>query len=126
MTGRGDSRDDDYTARSTPVKSGKVGSGGGGGDGAADPCDIAEIVPLNSPQPPVVSTLTLGQVLNVILSRTGPNPVLEVVTAGGAKAGALTHRNHVRLINCIDEGRAYQAVVVTLRGGSVEVRVELA
>jgi hypothetical protein len=67
----------------------------GGGDGAADPCDIAEIVPLNSPRPPVVSTLALGQVLNVILSRTGSNPVLDVVTTAGAKAGALTHRNHV-------------------------------
>lgn len=58
------------------------------------------------------------------LNRSGPNPVLEVLASGGRRAGALTHRNHVRIIGCIDAGRSYQAVVVNIRGGSVEVRVE--
>jgi len=99
------------------------GGGGGGGAGGSDPCDIVETVPLNSPQPAVVSTLNVGDVLDVTVNSTGPRPVLEV-SHGGQRAGALTHRNHLTLVNCIVNGRNYQAVVVKKVGGSVEVRVE--
>lgn len=123
MSGGGNGRDDDYIPTPAPaVRPG--GGGGGGGGGAPDPCDIVEIAPLNSPQPAVVAILALGDILVVNLNRQGINPVLEVLTAGGQRAGALTHRNHVRIISCIDGGRSYRAVVVSKRGGSVEVRIE--
>jgi hypothetical protein len=123
MSGGGNGRDDGYIPTPAPVvKPG--GGGGGGGQGGTDPCDIVEIAPLNSPQPAVVATLNVGDVLAVNLNRQGPNPVLEVLDGGGRRAGALTHRNHVHLIACIDAGRAYRAVVVSKRGGSVEVRIE--
>lgn len=126
MSGGGGGRDDGYTPTPAAVKPSNPssGRGGGGGGGDPDPCDIVEIVPLNSPQPSVIATLTLGDVLIVNLNRSGPSPVLEILASGGRRAGALTHRNHVRIIGCIDAGRAYQAVVVNIRGGSVEVRVE--
>lgn len=123
MSGGGGGRDDGYTPTPAPVKPSKTGSGGGGA-GGPDPCEIVEIVPLNSPQAAVIATLSVGDVLAVNLNRAGSYPVLEVLASGGRRAGALTHRNHVRIIGCIDAGRTYQAVVMNIRGGSVEVRVE--
>jgi hypothetical protein len=125
MSGGGE-RDDNYIPTPAPVvrPSGGTGAGeGGGGGGEPDPCDIVEIAPLNSPQPAIVATINVGDVLQVNLNRQGAHPVLEVL-AGGHRVGALTHRNHVRIIACIDAGRSYQAVVMTKRGGSVEVRIE--
>lgn len=123
MSGGGGGRDDGYTPTLAPVKPSKTGSGGGGA-GGPDPCEIVEIVPLNSPQAAVIATLSVGDMLAVNLNRSGSYPVLEVLASGGRRAGALTHRNHVRIIGCIDAGRTYQAVVMNIRGGSVEVRVE--
>ncbi len=139
MSGSNTDRGDSYTATPTATRpSGGGGSGGGsggggagggsggggsGGDGGDDRCNIVETVPLNSPQPPVIATLSEGDVLDINLDTSGPRPVLEVL-ASGRRAGALTHRNHVRIINCINEGRTYRAVVVRKRGGDVEIRVE--
>ena len=125
MSGSGGGRNDYYppTSPTTPKPTDGSGGGGGGGGGGADPCDIVETVPLNSPQPAVVATLNIGDVLDVVLVTTGPRPVLEVQRTG-QRAGALTHRNHLRLINCITNGRTYRAVVVRKSGGAVEVRVE--
>lgn len=125
MSGSGGGRSDYYppTPPPTPRPTDGGGGGGGGGGGDTDPCDIVETVPLNSPQPAIVATLNVGDVLDVVLVTTGPRPVLEVQRVG-QRAGALTHRNHLRLINCITDGRTYQAVVVRRSGGAVEVRVE--
>jgi hypothetical protein len=125
MSGGGNSRNDGYSPTPAPVNSSKPsGNIGGGSGGGMDPCDVVEVVPLNSPQPPVVAGLNIGDILLVALNRAGPNPVLEVLAPSGQRAGALTHRNHIRIINCIDAGRIYRAVVMTIRGGSVEVRIE--
>ncbi len=127
MTGSGGSRDDGYSAtpaRVNPSKPGTGAGGGGGTGGAPDPCDIVETAALNSLQPNVVRTLNVGDILTVNLNRAGPNPVVEVLTPLGQRAGALTHRGHVRIITCIDQGRSYVAVVTSIRGGAVEVRIE--
>lgn len=124
MSGSGGGRSDYYPPTPPPTPRPTDGqSGAGGGGGNVDPCDIVETVPLNSPQPTVVTTLNIGDVLQVVLVTTGPRPILEVHRAG-QRAGALTHRNHLRLINCMKNGRAYQAVVVRRSGGAVELRVE--
>ena len=44
----------------------------------------------------------------------------------GVVAGSLTHRGHVEIIDCIDAGNAYEAVVVQKSGGIVTVRVQRA
>lgn len=122
MSGSGGGRSDYYSP--TPTAAPNPSDGGGGGDGGgSDPCDIVETVPLNSPQPVIVTALNVGDVLDVVLVTSGPRPVLEV-QRNGQRAGALTHRNHLNLINCIVSGRTYQAVVVRKAGGAVEVRVE--
>ncbi len=129
MSGGSNGRDDGYDPKppKTPIKPTKTpgtdAGGGGGTDGDDDPCNFVDRAPLNSPQPDVISGLNLGDILDVVLNTSGPLPVLEV-HAAGRKAGALTHRNHVRIIRCIEAGRAYHAVVIGKVGGAVEVRIE--
>ena len=122
MSGSGGGRSDYYPPAPPPTRE-PPGGGGAGGRGGTDPCDIVETVPLNSPQPAVVTAMNVGDILDVVLVTSGPRPVLEVHRSG-QRAGALTHRNHLRLINCITNGRSYQAVVMKKFGGAVEVRVE--
>ena len=114
MSGSGGSREDDYTS-STPTQP----------DGDGDPCDIVHRAPLNSPQPAVIETISVGEVLSINLNLDGARPVLEVVAPSGV-AGALTHRGHLTIIECIQSGRDYNAVVLSKSGGMVEVRVQLA
>ena len=114
MTGSGGSRQDDYP-RSTPIQP----------EGVSDPCNIVQRAPLNSPRPDVIAKISVGEVLSVNLNLSGVRPVLEVVAPSGI-AGALTHRGHLTIIECIQSGRDYNAVVLSKSGGMVEIRVELA
>lgn len=100
------------------------GGGGGTGGGAPDPCDIVQTAALNSPQPAVVTSLSVGDLLSIVLGGTAARPVLEVRVASGATAGSLTHRGHVAIIDCITAGHQYEAVVVQKSGGIVTVRVQ--
>lgn len=126
MSGNNGGRDDDYNPSPTPPAPPKPKPGSGGGDGPPegdDYCNFVDTAPLNSVQPAVVAGLSEGTVLEVNLDKSGPHPVLEVL-ADGQRAGALTHRNHVRIIRCIEGGHTYRAVVTSKRGGSIEVRIE--
>lgn len=103
--------------------SGSSGSGGGGGSSGGSSvgdCNIVERVPLNSPQAAVVATLTQSQELDVQL-RGGS--VVAVVSASNSIAGSLTPRRLVELIDCINQGRQYVAVVMTVRGALCEVEI---
>lgn len=123
------------------------GSGGGGGDwrpvdrlepaespqGAdgstgvlapTDPCDITEYTRLNSPDRSVISTLSLGDVLNVDY-KEGPPRQLLATTKAGQTAGSITSTKSAQIIRCIArEGRSYTATVRNLAGGSCEVEIE--
>ena len=124
MSGSGGGRGDGFP--STPVTPTSVGPTGGTPGGAApgvDPCDIVQRAPLNSPQPRVIAGLAIGDVLDVALAVSGTRQVLEVRAPTGL-AGALTHRGHLAIIQCIQGGRSYKAVVVGKTGGAVEVRIE--
>jgi len=98
------------------------GSGGGDGGGPADPCDIHEITNLSSPNPTVVRTLTAGAVLQVHLN-SGPPRVVEVRDASGSVAGSITSAVLPRLVQCMLQGRSYEAEVRAVRGGIVSVAV---
>jgi len=127
MSGSGGSRNDSVS--SLPIgSSGPAGGGGaGGGGGGQDPCAIVQTAPINSPKPAVVSTLSVGDVLDVVLTGVVPLRVLEVRSpATGTAVGSLTHRGHLALINCIDQGNAYRAEVIQRTGGAVVVRIERA
>ena len=93
------------------------GGVGGGGSGAND-CNIIERVPLNSPQAAVIAGLRVNQQLNV--EQRGGSVV---ALAGTTIAGSLTPRRLVDLIECMNQGREYVAVVVTIRGALCEVEI---
>ena len=122
MSGSGGGRDDGFPSAPSARPTGGGGAGGGAG-GNADPCAIFQMAPLNSPRPSVVNTLAVGDILEISLNESSGRPVLEVISSGGV-AGALTHTGHVKLIDCIRQGRSYQAVVVSKSGGAVDLQVQ--
>ncbi|TCP65385.1 hypothetical protein [Sphingomonas sp. PP-CE-1G-424] len=42
----------------------------------------------------------------------------------GAVAGSLTFLGHLYLIDCIEQGHSYEAVVLNISGGAVQLRIE--
>jgi hypothetical protein len=125
MSGSSGDRDDSSSS-SGPKNPRTGGGGGGGGGGGAEDCDLVQTAPLNSPQRAVVSTLSVGAVLEIALTGAPPRQILEVQTSTGAVAGTLTHRGHLQIIDCINQGHSYEAIVVSISGGFVTVRVQRA
>lgn len=123
MSGSGGGRRDDDVGAIPIGSSGTSGAGGGAGGAGTDPCAIVQDAPINSPKP-VVTTLAVGDVLGIHVTGTTPHRVLEVRTLGGQPVGSLTHRGHLQLIACIDQGNEYSAEVIQRSGGSVVVRIE--
>lgn len=104
------------------------GSGGGGGGGGVppnnSPCETLRFeAQLTSPQPAVVATLRPGEVLDIVVASMGGLAVVQVLKAGQV-AGGLTGPDATRLRNCVDQGHAYNASVVSVNGGQVRVRVQ--
>ena len=125
LTGNSNGRDDNFGSNSSgSAKLPSSGSAGGqGGSDGSDPCDIVQTAPLNSPQPVVVQGLKANDILDVILNTSGTRAVLEV-HKNGQVVGSLTHRGHINIINCIQQGHQYQATVTSIQGGSVQMQVE--
>lgn len=100
------------------------GSGGGASAGD-DKCAITERTVLNSPVPDVVAGLSKGDILSVELE-TQPRNRLVAKTMVGAVAGAITSTRIVDIIECIQAGSAYEAEVLSVNAGKVEVEIRLA
>lgn len=100
------------------------GPGGGGGAGD-DKCAIVERTVLNSPNAAVVGGLNVGDILEVELE-TQPRSRLVAKTANGQVAGAITSTSIVVIIECIQDGSAYEAEVLAVNAGKVEVEIRLA
>lgn len=99
-----------------------VGNGGGGGQ--ETPCESVRFdSQLTSPQPPVVATLNVGDVLDVVLVNMSGQRVIQVLKNGNI-AGGLAGLDAYRLRTCIDDGHVYRATVLSVNGGQVRVRVE--
>jgi hypothetical protein len=106
--------------------SGSGGGGGGGGDSYDNdsPCDRLRFeAQLSSPQPSVVVTLKVGDVLDVAVSTMKGQVVVQVLTNGHV-AGGLAGPDATRLRNCMDQGHQYNATVRAVNGGQVRVFVE--
>ena len=111
-------------------------SGGGGGGGGAfsgggepagdDACSITDRVTLNSPVKAVISTLSVGDVLDVVLVTISTVQRLEAQVSAGATAGTITSSHLVQIIRCIKAGYSYEAEVLSISGGRVDVEVRLA
>ena len=78
-------------------------------------CEQVRTVPLNSPQPAVAATLGVNERLFVFL---------QVRTSTGAIAGSLTFLGHLSMMECIEQGYSYEAVVLTISGGNIQLRIE--
>lgn len=101
---------------------GGSGGGGAGGGGGVDKCAIVERTILNSPVQSVVGALTVGTNLLVELE-TNPRKRVVVKTMQGAIAGAITSARLVDIIECLQGGYSYGAVVLSINGGRIEVEI---
>jgi hypothetical protein len=118
--------DDDGPARPAPKtvkpKTGKGSEGGGTGSGAGA-CNIVERTKINSPDRTVRATLRDNDILDVVYD-PGPPKRLLARTSGGSTLGSITSPSMPQIIQCIISGYQYEAVVLTLSGGLVEVQVQ--
>ena len=98
---------------------------GGGGTTQGTACEsLARRVPLNSPNPSVIATLTVGDELDVRLVVVGERRRIEVVTQQGETAGAITFDGMAQWLDCLARGFRYIAIVQT-RGEGAMCIVEL-
>ena len=110
------------TSRGGDLPSGrpKHGSKGGQNGGASgDPCDITEVTTLNSPDRTVLATLRDGNILDIELQE-GRRLLAK---HGSNVAGSVTSASHARILQCMRNGRKYEAVVRSIRSGSCVVRI---
>lgn len=87
-------------------------------------CLTVRTAPLNSPQPNVVANLKPNDRLFVHLAKTGGRAILQVRDWSGEVAGSLTFLGHLHLIECIEQGHSYAAVVLSVSGANVQLRIE--
>ena len=102
-------------------------SGSGGGSSTWDTpissCDRLVIeTQLSSPQPGVVATLRVGDVLEVALQQSGAVAVV-VVLQNGVMAGGIAATSLTQLRECIEGGTMYGATVISVNGGQIRVRI---
>lgn len=101
------------------------GSGGGGwaNEPTVDTCaTLREITTLNSPQKAVINLLSVGSLLDVILSMQGKAAVVQALYESQV-AGTITSSIIQKLAECINEGHQYVAEVIDLKGGACRVRI---
>lgn len=104
-----------------PLTPSKPKGDGGGGD-PSDECDIHERTRLNSPDRTVLATLRVEDVLRLRLEN-GPPVVLLALDSRGRPAGSITSSRLPQIIQCIRQGRTYQADVLALNGAICEVQI---
>jgi len=103
------------------------GSGGGyGGGGGGEELSCAALVirtTLSSPKPDIVRTLHETDDLKIV--KEGSSGPVVAKTRDGATAGSITSGQLLRLMQCIDDGYTYVAIVRSIDKGKVDVEVRL-
>lgn len=87
-------------------------------------CSNVRNAPLNSPQQGVVAGLKVNDRLYVHLDKGTGRAILQVRDLSGVVAGSLTFLGHLYLIECIELGHSYEAVVLNISGGAIQLRIE--
>lgn len=102
--------------------------GGGGGPIinppiTTDSCERLIIITyLSSPKGDVIDKIKVGDVLSIsALSDQGP---IIATTSEGEIAGSILSSEQIRLLNCINSGTEYEAVVLSIQSGSCEIRIK--
>lgn len=118
----GGSGDSPYDLRNIGSSGGGgQGGGGAGGDSDDDCARLTFEAVISSPNPSVVATLSVGDVLTVVLGGSGGVPLVELHASDGRLAGTLT--SHMPdLLRCLP-GTSYIAEVLSITGGATRVRV---
>jgi hypothetical protein len=75
---------------------------------------------LNSPKAPVVTGLQIGEVLDVEFDPSGKSVIAK---KNANVAGSLTPFRLAELIECMNRGRKYKAIVKKVSGGYCEVEI---
>ena len=106
--------------------SGSSGGGGSdfGGGGGAPNFDCSKVsikTNIISPDPTVLATISVKTELEVSL-RTATGPLV-ALTDSGDTLGAIFTKDPALLINCINNGNSYKAVVLKITGGDVEILI---
>lgn len=110
--------------RSQGERPSRPGKSDGHGGAPGDPCDVTEVTTLNSPNRTVVSNLREGEVLDVELS-DGPPRLLLAKRSNHAVAGSITSAKTARqILDCMRHGKRYEAVVVEVRRGLCQIRIQ--
>lgn len=107
------------------MSGGGGGGGRGGGGSGDDPPSCATLkfeAQLTSPQPAVVATLQIKEVLDIEVANVGGQVVVRVLKAG-QPAGGLAGPDATRLRNCIEQDYEFKAHVKSINGGQVRVDV---
>lgn len=107
------------------MSGGGYGGGEGGYSGPDSGLDCSALkftTGLASPEPTVVATLAVDDVLNVQLQGEGSQRSVDVITGAGQRAGSITHRVP-ELLRCLQSGHTFAARVVSVDGGAVRVEV---
>ena len=101
------------------------GSGGGGGNGGKTPDSILRCetisfnTDVNSPQPSAIAGLQVNDVLQVI----NQNNTAVVVRDTGAVVGSINWISLLKLIECLNTGYQYVAVVKDIQDGLIKVHI---
>lgn len=96
--------------------------GGGSGTNICGSLDIETI--LNSPVEKVVEGLKRGAELQVEVLKKGPVSTLIAKDGQGRIAGSLTPPSLITIINCIEKGFNYVAIILEdVDGGVIRVRI---
>jgi len=101
----------------------------GSGGGSLEPpvkssCEtLASDTTLSSPNPDVLKKLKVGDRLDVVVDKAGQRPVVKAVYQK-QEAGSITSAIITQLIECIDDGHMYVAIVRGVDGGACRVHVE--
>lgn len=121
-SGGGYSGSGSYSGGSSPSSGGGAGSGGDSG-GGQDVCTINSDANLAGPVAAVISTLSVGNILPVVLNTSGAAPIAQVIS-NGAVAGTLAGLPRLRdLIQCMIDGVDYVFEVTLISGGRIGGRV---
>ena len=96
--------------------------GGQARDVGADECDISEVTVLNSPNAKVVQGLAIGDMLTVRLQEGTPTRLV-AETHTHDIAGTITSAAMPDIAECIQAGFEFEAEVLSVNGGHVDVVV---
>ena len=100
---------------------GSYGGDGGGPDEGVNCNTLHFRTSLNSPDPAVIFTLKVKDVLT-LAQRRADGPLLAIAPSGKV-AGSIAGSLLLQLLRCIENGHEYTAVVIKVTGGNVEVEI---